>query len=408
MLVAFLCIAPWVTAAAMSADDEEIVVEKHYAISRTAPVEDGDMARLRFVVDSLVNATDLTEITVEGYSSPDGSQALNRRMALERAKGIRSYLTDRLGIAPELIVVSSHPEDWDGLRSAIAAADALPERDKILRTIDNTPDRDACERKLRHMSGGSVWRRLAREFLPPLRRTVVTFRFPAHSVEVIILEDEPGDDVVYPLPDYDVIEPFDVDEKEPDELIAEDAETETESEPPLNWYIKTNVPAWAMLWTNIAVEFDLARHWSAQLPVYYSGFNYFTGHRKFRTLTIMPEVRWWPRADNQGFFAGAHFGMGYYNVAFGGEKRYQDHNQNTPALGGGISVGYRLPISRNGRWHLEFSIGGGIYRLDYDIYNNYINGLLVDRRKRTFYGIDNAAISVAYRFDLAKQKGGKR
>ncbi len=178
------------------------------------------------------------------------------------------------------------------------------------------------------------------------------------------------------------------------------------AEPGLNWYIKTNVPAWAMLWMNGAVEFDLAHHWPAQLPVYYSGFNYFKGDRKFRTFTIMPEVRWWPRADNQGFFAGAHFGMAYYNVAFGGDKRYQDHNQNTPALGGGIDLGYRLPISRNGRWHLEFSVGAGIYHLDYDVYNNWHNGLLIDRRKRTFYGIDNAAISVAYRFDL--KKGGER
>ena len=79
-----------------------------------------------------------------------------------------------------------------------------------------------------------------------------------------------------------------------------------------------------MLLANIAVEFDCAPHWSVQLPIYYSGFNYFTSRRKFRTFAIIPEARYWFRSDNQGWFAGAHLGMAYYNIALGGTTRYQD------------------------------------------------------------------------------------
>lgn len=172
-------------------------------------------------------------------------------------------------------------------------------------------------------------------------------------------------------------------------------------------YVKTNVPAWFMLWTNAAAEIDVAPHWSANLSVYYSGFNYFTSDTKFRTFTVMPEMRYWPGASDTGFFIGAHFGMAFYNVAFGGDRRYQDHGRSTPALGGGISCGFRIAFPRNPRWKMEFSIGAGVYRLDYDIFENRHNGLLLDRRKRTFFGLDNAAVSLCYTFDLNK-KGGAR
>jgi hypothetical protein len=56
---------------------------------------------------------------------------------------------------------------------------------------------------------------------------------------------------------------------------------------------------------------------------------------------------------------------------------------------------------------LEFSLGGGIYKLHYDIFHNQPNGQLVDTRQRTFYGIDQASVAFAYRFDW-KKKGGKR
>lgn len=94
--------------------------------------------------------------------------------------------------------------------------------------------------------------------------------------------------------------------------------------------------------------------------------------------------------------------MAYYNVAFGGAVRYQDHDRRTPALGGGLNVGYRLNISANRLWRLEFSLGAGVYRLDYDKFQNRHNGLRTERCKKTFFGVDNAAVSICYTFDLTK------
>lgn len=73
-----------------------------------------------------------------------------------------------------------------------------------------------------------------------------------------------------------------------------------------------------------------------------------------------------------------------------------------------MAAGYRFHFCRNRRWQMEASLGFGVYRLDYDLFQNHADGLLVGRRQRTFYGIDQATFTVSYRFDLGKKKGGER
>lgn len=155
---------------------------------------------------------------------------------------------------------------------------------------------------------------------------------------------------------------------------------------------------------NLGVEYRFMPHASACVALYHSSLDYFHRDLKFRTLTIMPELRYWTRTDGLGFFADAHAGIAWYNVAFGKRHRYQDHDGKTPAVGGGVSVGYRIPL-RSPHWEMELSLGGGVYRLDYDVFRNETDGVMVDRRRRTFCGIDNAAVSVCYSFG-GKEKGG--
>ena len=176
-------------------------------------------------------------------------------------------------------------------------------------------------------------------------------------------------------------------------------------------HVKTNAIGLGMGIANVAVEIDLAKHWSFTLPVYYSAWDYFKTTLKFRTLTVQPEFRYWFKEQNEGWFVGAHFGLGYYNYALDGDYRYQDHNRETPAMGGGLAAGYRTHLSKDKRWKMEFSLGGGIYAANYDKFHNTPDtkdGLMVASSiKKTWYGIDQASVSIAYTFDL-KKKGGKR
>lgn len=352
--------------------------------------------------DSLYRLGDLRRIGVTGTTSADGPYDLNAGLARNRAESVAQWIKHNKSVPDSLIETYTYLGTWDDVRNMLKSPGGSYEESPYCSTaveaIDEGGGHDEIQARLKALSGGRVWEWLASEVLPKQRSTVVSVEGVKDSITAVLSESRGS-------------EPLEPERKEECiETIADEEETELVEDEDL-WtrglYIKTNLPAWAMLWTNVAAEVDLGKHWSFALPVYYSGFNYFSGKTKFRTLALQPEVRWWVKADNTGFFAGAHFGLGWYNCAFGGENRYQDHNRRTPAIGGGLAVGYRFYFCSNRRWQMEASIGAGVYRLDYDVFENKHNGLITDRRKRTFYGIDQAAFTISYRFDLSG-KGGAR
>lgn len=166
--------------------------------------------------------------------------------------------------------------------------------------------------------------------------------------------------------------------------------------------IKTNVAEWALMQINLALDFDFGPHWSLSLPFSYSGWNYFRQTLKFRTADFKPEIRYWPSAANKGFYLGLHPGFVWFNYAFDGDYRYANADRNVPAFGGGLGLGYRLPISHNGRWNMEFGVGAGVYHVEYAKYRNVLNGNLVEKGTKTYFGLDGVNISFAYSFNLRK------
>lgn len=246
----------------------------------------------------------------------------------------------------------------------------------------------------------------------PKRKPIVPVDKIAQEISDDIKDDEVSPSpVVTPVPEEKLVEekvvtPTVVDEvKVQDDVAFEEIKAWNRC-----YYLKTNAIGWVMGIANLAFEMDLAKHWSFTLPVYYSAWNYFDSTVKFRTFAVQPELRYWYSEDNQGLFTGAHVGLAYYNVAWGGDYRYQDHNRHTPAIGGGLSVGYRMPLGKSQRWKVEFSLGVGVYPLHYDKFHNtpdYKDGLMVDSQKKTYWGIDQASVSFSYTLDFGK-KGGKR
>lgn len=346
----------------------------------------------------------ITSLYVAGWASPDGKEAYNIRLSRNRAISAGFYLCQLLGYPMTETLLEGRGENWPLLRQLVAEDKNVPCQPEVLDIIDSDADNDEKELLLRNLrcdaenGHGPAWNYLIENIFPSLRSIEINIEYSNGDVISGLLSETSSS-----------IERSAVAEQECDSVATPVYTLPTQPEPspaqgsPLHAYVKTNIPAWAMLWTNVAGEVDFARHWSAAVSLYYSGFNYFHSDRKFRTLAVMPEVRYWLRDDNQGFFISPHFGLAWYNCAFGGELRYQDHNGNTPAIGGGASLGFRFNISRNRRWKLEASIGYGIYRLDYDTFLNSHNGALTGRRQRTFYGIDNAAISLCYTFSLPRK-----
>ena len=373
--------------------------------------------QINSAVEFLNNVTndprvEIVSVSFCGAASPEGPYELNKKLANERLKAVEKLVRDQVSIPDGKVRYDDAYIPWNTLRQQIMESD-ISGKDEIIAIIDgpsefvsfdNATDRtiDSRIKKLQALNGGSAWKELNKRFFSNMRL--------AGAVIVTYTEPEPE-----PVPEP---QPVVVPEPEPEpevvveEVVVEEVEEIAEEEPD-DWYrkmyIKTNVPAWALLWQNLAVEFDLAKHWSFALPVYWSPYDYGKQTIKFRTLAFVPEFRYWVRPDNMGFFVNAHFGLAYYNYAKKGEFRYQDHDGKTPAIGGGVGLGYRFYFCKNHHWTMEAAVGAGVYRLDYDIFENTPvtkHGYLLGRRKRTFYGIDQAAFTISYSFGLRK-KGGK-
>ena len=355
------------------------------------------------VLDSIRNDNSvvLREVQFSGAASPEGSAAINRWLSRTRLEQLEKYIRERVDIPDSLIVRDDLYIPWEELAEKVQASDASY-KDEVLQILAteypeakdwNGAIVDGRIVELKKLEGGKVWQDLYARHFSQLRNAYTTGA-------TYIVRHEPSIRIVAVIP-----------ARKPMPVAKPQMPVEAESQrPPLHLYLKTNAIGWGMSVSNVAVEVDFAKRWSVQLPIYYSGVNYFTQTIKFRTFAVQPELRYWPSENNNGFFAGAHFGLAYYNFAFDDDYRYQDHNRETPAIGGGFSVGYRLPISKNHRWQVEFSIGGGIYPLHYDKFHNTPNtkdGLMTESIKKTYWGIDQAAVSLAYTFGL-KKKGGKR
>ncbi len=360
---------------------------------------DPELRALAQEVNRLYVGKQIDSLIICGNASPDGPDLFNRRLALQRAESVKKYFAFASSMPDTLMRVSSRACTWSDLKTVLNSRvwDNQNFADQALKIVAETSaSPTATPVALKKADEGALWRWLDKEVFPLMRKTSV----------VAFYETEPYN-LTPDAPPY-VIEEKEVLEEVIEEIPAPAPVAEQEWVPYV--YVKTNLPAWALLWTNVAVEFDITPHLSATLPIYYSGFNYFKRTLKFRTFAIQPELRYWLKPDNTGFFVGAHVGMVYYNVAFDGEYRYQDKNASTPALGGGFAVGYRFRLNSDPNLSMEATVGGGIYHLDYDIFYNHNNGMLTGHRTRTFYGLDQVALSIAYRFSLHKKsntKGGE-
>ena len=342
-------------------------------------------------------------LSLSGSASLEGSLAFNTSLAAGRLSAVERAVSG-LSVPDSLIERHVLNIPWRHLAKIIGGS-SLPGREDILEIIrSDAPDTVRISR-LRHYDGGSAWEWMLEECFGGLRYggiIVVTGKKATRPVPVhaaVTVETPKAEAGNSPAPVYGPLVPATGGEEPP----------QTQ---PSGLHIKSNAAGWILFMANAAFEADLAGHWSVSVPVYFSTVNYFTPTIKFRVLGFQPEVRYWFSPENRGWFLGAHFGMAWYNIATDGPWRYQDHDGDSPALGGGISVGYRLPLSRNGRWNVDFSIGAGLYSVHYDMFHNEPDGLLARTVKRTYWGPDSFEITFSYSFDTGRKadrrKGGGR
>ena len=384
---------------------EEMRINFVVAKNKVEPNYMNNAATLDYMVkwiDRVQRDTTVEILSVEfcGAVSPEGSVRFNRWLSNARLTALEQHIRKRIDIPEEIIVRNDHYISWPELDSMVTDSD-MANKEEILRII-RSEDRSTGEQldsrigDLKRMDNGKTWRQLFNAY----------FRKMRYAYAVIVTRDVDTDvkyeDMAEPIPvQSNINTPIRV-----SNIGIVDVLSGIAPQRYTNMYVKTNVVGLAMLAANVGVEFDLGKYLSLSIPVSYSAINYFKPTTKFRHFSLQPELRVWPLKNYDRLFIGAHLGFAYYNYAFDGDWRYQDHEGKSPTLGGGLSIGYRLPISKDNRWKLEFAIGAGIYPLYYDIFHNVPNvkeGELYDTLKKTYIGLDNVTVGISYRIPLKKK-----
>lgn len=335
------------------------------------------------------------QIDIVASASPEGRKLHNEQLSKRRMEVVLSAIRKNIDVTDVTFHTNSLVEDWAIVAAYVAEDQQVPRRQEVLQVLnsfDGTQDIRAELKKI----GDGAYDYILNNFFPLLRSTDVVAvydiseRLTYAQVQSVSLTITTG----LQAPEQPLRTP------------PPAPRPDLRRHPFIK--LKTNTLGLGLGHANIAVEYAFAEHFSVALPFYYSGgFDYFKPTLKFRGIVLQPEVRYYLKA-NEGFYVGAHLGLGWYNFALNGEFRIQDHRGRRPAFGGGLGIGYTLPFKKNPRWGVEFAIGAGVYDVKYDAFYNEVNGPYAEHGVHdTFFGIDNASIAFTYKFDM-KRKEGRR
>ena len=135
------------------------------------------MTELRKEILSTANDTSrvLAEINIQSYASPDGTMAINERLAFEREKNTQVYVEgqlkrDKISEFGELTAQFT-AEDWEGFRQLVQKSN-IQDKDLILSVLSMYNDPEEREREIRNLA--NVFEQLADQILPQLRYSRIT------------------------------------------------------------------------------------------------------------------------------------------------------------------------------------------------------------------------------------------
>jgi hypothetical protein len=109
-------------------------------------------------------------ITMYGYASPEGRKSYNEKLSARRAASVMAEIKNRLShLGDHDYTTDGLGEDWDSVRRWTAASE-LRHKDVVVKIIDETPDFDRRDAKIKGIDGGATYRTIFRKAYPGLRR----------------------------------------------------------------------------------------------------------------------------------------------------------------------------------------------------------------------------------------------
>lgn len=348
-------------------------------------------------LDSIVNLLDklmvdpdvqIAYVWIGGSASPEGAVWWNKKLGEYRSLALAKYLFGHTNITRDKMRIENLVEDWYSVSRRLKKID-FPHKDLILQIISEEPDWQARKQKIKDIDNGVTWWKLIREVFPPYR----------NGRMVIVCSPEYKGMPLMPIAS---ITPFCIPVPQINETLSPQSLLMKVREKRF-FAIKTNMLFLAALCANIGFEAELWRHWSIDLPIWYSPYDIRKPDRKIRLLAAQPELRWWPKKAGEGFFIGPHAHLVGFNIALNDHGRYQDPNR---ALWGyGVGMGYAVNFGAKKRWAMELNLGVGYANYVYDTYRNWKNGYKFESGIHDHYwGVTRAGINIAYKWYKQRKK----
>lgn len=118
----------------------------------------------------------INNIEISAYASPDGGVKLNTGLAEDREGNTSKYLNKELKKSKVEATVDSKytAQDWNGFQELVSKSN-IQDKDLILRVLSMYQDPEQRETEIKNIS--SVYKTLADEILPQLRRSRLTLNY---------------------------------------------------------------------------------------------------------------------------------------------------------------------------------------------------------------------------------------
>lgn len=318
---------------------------------------------------------------LRGAASPEGPTHFNKFLGQKRAETLFNFIKENLTKPiDENFDVGIDIEDY---RTLCIMMRRMGDRDYnyVQAVCDQyLPDIAKVKASLRAARQGKLWLRLFREYYPGLRaaRIMLFFRAP-RTYAPRVMPETPVETMEQPV--GPVVPPVE-EEVTPDVSYI----TVTEREPRREVLsVKTNllfdfayVPGydrWCPI-PNVAVEYyPLKGHFTYGASIDFPWWQHYNKYKYFQIRNYKLEARYYFRnggikyrpigegAAFRGLYLQAYAHAAIYSLCFG-----RDRGWFGEGLGGGLGVGYVLPISKKGHWRLEFGAQFGYFLAAYDKY----------------------------------------
>ena len=395
------------------------------------PAEDKTLHELHDSVLPRISRDSLRIVRVKmrGAASPEGPEKFNRFLSQQRQKALYDFVAEQLQLPQgDSLLLETATEDYDYLYKRMMQ-DGDPDFGRVKHLFDEYMPRleyDRLKRALRSIDGGRLWRRLLTTYFPSLRAArlvIVCQRKPEPKPEPIV--------VVEPVKPVEVREPA-----KPEPWVERYPRREMLS-------VKTNLlfygvymPSGYNRWCpipNIAIEYyPLKGHFTYGASIDFPWWQDYHAYKYFQIRNYQLETRYYLRSGNidrrpegkgaafRGLYLQAYGNLGLFGICFDAKRGWVGEG-----IGGGIGIGYVLPLTRKGHWRLEFQLQAGIFHCKYDPYQyentvnpDYHDDLyyykwsddpdLFKKRQYRFTWIGPTRVGVTLSYDLLYRKARKK